>query len=195
MGVLLWSRQGRSQKRPAALQRRQTCHKPMATNQTNSDDKTAMAALDDRDARALTEYMTTISKDAPGLYAVTTQSGREYTVDARDGSCTCPDARHRDNTCKHIRRVRFAVGRRTIPDWANDEAIDSQLGDHVQNERAVADGGSVESEKQPHARITGPHPEFDKYGQYTGSDYWRCTGCGAEAIRRSDLDKCCEAKR
>lgn len=36
------------------------------------------------------------------------------------------------------------------------------------------------------ARIAGPIPEFDKYGDHTGSDYVRCTGCGVEAMCRRD---------
>jgi len=119
----------------------------MASKQTTSDDKTAVdASFDDRDVRALTEYMTTIPLDAPGMFSVTTQSGSEYTVDARGGSCSCPDAEHRDITCKHIRRVRFAVGRRAIPDWADSDAIDDQLGEHVTGGPVMADGGRLFSE-------------------------------------------------
>ena len=29
--------------------------------------------------------------------------------------------------------------------------------------------------------------EFDKHGDYTGYEYFRCTGCGIEAMRRRDL--------
>ena len=41
-------------------------------------------------------------------------------------------------------------------------------------------------------RIDGPIPEFDKYGRYTGYDYFRCTHCGAEAMRTAYLQECCE---
>ena len=37
--------------------------------------------LDDRDVRALTEYLTVLP-EAPGLYEVVSQSGESYTVDA-----------------------------------------------------------------------------------------------------------------
>jgi hypothetical protein len=36
-------------------------------------------------------------------------------------------------------------------------------------------------------RIDGPIPEFDKHGDYTGYEYFRCTECGVEAMRRRDL--------
>jgi hypothetical protein len=98
-----------------------------------------IAQLDERDIRALTEYMTVIEGEGPGLYSVTTESGSEYTVDVRHESCMCPDARHRDVVCKHIRRVQYAIGRRDIPDWADTDAIDPRLGEHVDN--IVADGG------------------------------------------------------
>ena len=43
-----------------------------------------------------------------------------------------------------------------------------------------------------HDRIEGPLPEFDKFDRYTGYDYYRCRRCGAEAMRRLDLEGCCE---
>ncbi len=43
------------------------------------------------------------------------------------------------------------------------------------------------NESTDEARIEGPIPEFDKHGDYTGYDYFRCTGCGIEAMRRRDL--------
>jgi hypothetical protein len=46
-------------------------------------------------------------------------------------------------------------------------------------------GTTDESTDKP--AIEGPIAEFDKYGDYTGHDYFRCTGCGVEAMRRRDL--------
>jgi hypothetical protein len=37
-------------------------------------------------------------------------SAKEHRVDVREGRCTCRDHRHRDATCYHIRRARYAVG-------------------------------------------------------------------------------------
>ena len=45
------------------------------------------------------------------------------------------------------------------------------------------------------AQIRGPIPEFDKYDRYTGADYYRCTGCGDEAMRRADLAGNCGCHR
>ncbi|MFB6087498.1 MAG: hypothetical protein ABEJ85_03165, partial [Haloarculaceae archaeon] len=46
---------------------------------------------DDRDVRAVTEYLTVLddvgpAEDAPGLYYVVSQSGENYLVDARTGA-------------------------------------------------------------------------------------------------------------
>lgn len=93
------------------------------------------------DERALTEYMavledaTDCTRRAPGLYSVTTQSGREYLVDAELPACECPDHEYRDWICKHIRRVQFATGRREIPAWINGDAVDNQLGMHIADEQ------------------------------------------------------------
>jgi hypothetical protein len=87
--------------------------------------------LEARDARALTEAMTVIPTDAPDIFLVVSASGSEYRVDARHNSCECGDARHRDRTCKHQRRVAFATGRREIPGWVDEDAVDDQLGEQV----------------------------------------------------------------
>ena len=100
--------------------------------------ETPIVTLDDRDVRALTECMSVLSDigmvaGADGLYSVISESGRSYTVDIETGACDCDDAFYRDpdGGCKHVRRVQFATGRRSIPEWANEEAVDEQLGLHV----------------------------------------------------------------
>jgi hypothetical protein len=99
---------------------------------------TVIEPLDDRDVRALTECMSTLSDiewiaDAEGLYLVVSQSGRSYTVEVETSACTCDDAFYRQPTggCKHVRRAEFATGRRSIPEWVNRDAVDEQLGLHV----------------------------------------------------------------
>ena len=104
--------------------------------------------LQKRDVRALTEYMTVLPLGGE-LYSVTTQSGSEYHVDALEARCTCPDKQHNledGELCKHERRIRFATGEWAIPRWADTEAIDSQLGEHVSRTPQVAatDGGTAE---------------------------------------------------
>jgi len=98
--------------------------------------------LEDRDVRALTEYMTVLPLGGD-VYSVTTESGSEYRVDAREGRCTCPDYQYRDVRCKHCRRVAFATGQRPIPAWVDADEVDGQLGEHVEGtpKVAVTDGG------------------------------------------------------
>lgn len=92
--------------------------------------------LDERDARALTEYMSVLpdgprAMGAPGLYLVVSQSGSAYLVDHRDGRCECWNDKTTTEPCKHRRRVAFATGEREIPAWVDDDAVDDQLGEHV----------------------------------------------------------------
>lgn len=53
-----------------------------------------------------------VIEEADALFSVTTQSGSEYTVDLREGVCSCPDYRNREpeGGCKHLRRTRIEVG-------------------------------------------------------------------------------------
>lgn len=99
--------------------------------------------LEPRDARALTEYMTALPEGGD-VYTVVGENGGTYSVDARAGRCTCPDAEYRDARCKHQRRVAFATGERTIPAWVDPDDVDAQLGEHTDAAPAVAatDGGT-----------------------------------------------------
>jgi hypothetical protein len=101
--------------------------------------------LEERDVRALTEYMTTLPLGGD-VYSVTTESGSEYRVDALEGRCTCPDKQYNledGELCKHERRVRFATGQWAIPAWVDADEVDGQLGEHVEGTPKVAatDGG------------------------------------------------------
>ena len=104
----------------------------MSTTRSMSD----AAQLDQHDVRALTQYLTVLEDlprvdGADDLYVVVSESGSSYLVDAREGACECADHRYRDVECKHIRRVAFATGRREIPEWVDEDAIDPDLGRHV----------------------------------------------------------------
>lgn len=99
---------------------------------------TSRPEIEPRDVRALTEYMTVlenegIAKGAPGLYAVISQSGSQYIVDARTGACQCPDFQRFTprGGCKHVRRVAFATGQRDVPTGIDAGDIDPDLGRHV----------------------------------------------------------------
>jgi len=74
------------------------------------------AQLDDRDIRALSEWMT-VFVEAPGMFRVISE-GPEYLVDLETETCECDDSTYRDpeGGCKHIRRVRFTTGARDIPE-------------------------------------------------------------------------------
>ncbi|WP_053966630.1 hypothetical protein [Haloarcula rubripromontorii] len=113
--------------------------------QTTSAERHESTDLEQRDVRALTEYMTTLPVGGD-MYSVTTQSGSEYRVDALEGRCTCPDKQYNlkdGELCKHERRVRFATGQWAIPAWIDADEVDAQLGQHVEGTPKVAatDGG------------------------------------------------------
>jgi hypothetical protein len=111
----------------------------MAVQQSTGVDAAAgddVQVLEERDARALTECMTVLpdigrARDVPGVVVVVGE-GSQYLVDVDGESCECPDARHRDVRCKHLRRCEFALGRRPVPAWVDDDRVDDQLGVHVQ---------------------------------------------------------------
>lgn len=92
-----------------------------------------------RDKRALREKMTVLPEGGD-IYAVTTESGSEYSVDRREGRCTCPDWQYRNTRCKHVRRVAFATGDRPIPAGVD---VDPLIGRYT-DERprvVITDGG------------------------------------------------------
>ena len=75
-----------------------------------------MTATSSRPLRAVSEYMSVV-REAPDLYTVVSESGREYTVDLRDDpACTCRDFQYRQEVteCKHILRARLETGRADV---------------------------------------------------------------------------------
>lgn len=121
-------------------------------------------SIDSRDERALTEYLTVLedvgrAAGADDLYLVVSQSGSEYLVDARGGSCECPDHQHRDVRCKHVRRVAFATGERAVPAGICLDTIDEQLGDHVSGcPRFVVPDGGTDIKAEKHAEDEDERP-------------------------------------
>jgi len=117
----------------------------MSTNATPSQESDGSIELDDRDVRAITEYMTVLAEGGDIYTVVGENGGGEYQVDSRKGRCTCPDHQHRAARCKHIRRVAFATGEEAIPAWVDRDTVDEQLGEHVDGEVrfAAADGGVI----------------------------------------------------
>jgi len=115
----------------------------MSTNTTPRQESDGSTELDDRDVRALTEYMTVLDKGGDIYTVIGENGGGEYHVDSRKGRCTCPDHQYRSTRCKHIRRVGFATGDEAIPAWIDRDGLDSQLGDHVDGgvRFSATDGG------------------------------------------------------
>ena len=168
----------------------------------------ASTDLEPRDVRALTEVLTVLPDQpevagADELYLVVSESGSEYTVDARDESCTCPDAVHRDATCKHQRRVAFATGERAIPAWVDSDDVDDGLGEHIDGGVsaspvvAATDGGTDEivvAGDQGEVLTDGRDDQdtddvdgavytyhWESYAQ-GGARYVRCERCGVECV-------------
>jgi hypothetical protein len=176
----------------------------MTTFETAGLDGSA-TTLDDRDVSALTEIMTVLEdvgrvRDADGLYLVVTESGGSYTVDGREGRCTCPDAEYRDATCKHQRRVAFATGARSVPAWVDRDAVDARLGEHVTagaDADTETDAPAVATDGGEEIVVAGDDGESldgsdeDNRPGYTrhreplaqgGKEYVRCEGCGRELL-------------
>ena len=167
--------------------------------------------LEQRDVRALTECMTVLPdtgrvKDADDLYLVISESGSEYLIDAREGVCECPDYRHREpeSGCKHILRTQYATGERAIPEWADSDAVDPQLGMHTNaapldslatlslsdktsnasSETLQTDGGVSAGQPASNDPIDdGPRYTYHYEPAHVGGErYVRCETCGAECI-------------
>jgi len=180
--------------------------------------------LEQRDVRALTECMTVLPLGGD-VYSVTTESGSEYSVDALEGRCSCPDKKYNledGELCKHERRIRFATGEWTIPSWADTDAVDPQLGMHTiaaplhslatlsvsdktsnaTSETLRADGGVSAGHPASDDPIDdGPRYTYHYEPAHVGGErYVRCETCGAECIpakpeRMAHRDGCSEGDR
>jgi len=80
--------------------------------------------VESRTRRALERVLTVTHTDgtpisddeSPTVVSVHSgNSGKERRVDVREGRCTCPDHKHRDSVCYHIRRGRMALGVQPVP--------------------------------------------------------------------------------
>jgi hypothetical protein len=143
------------------------------------------STVEPRTQRARTEDMLVALRKTGGIYSVRGESGNTYRADVATKECTCPDAQKSSvERCKHIRRVEIEIRNRTVP------TPDGRLPEPV-----AADGG-IATDRNPELsedsqRVEGPIPEYDKFGEPTGAMYFRCTGCGREAMREKDLSECC----
>jgi hypothetical protein len=99
-----------------------TANQPRSTPMSHStppatDELVALApdpgTLSERGLRAWTERMAVHPMGE--TYAVDSQSGAQYVVDPAEGACSCPDARLRGETCKHLRRVALEITAGRVP--------------------------------------------------------------------------------
>jgi len=125
-----------------------------AKKSTEAKDTDDTVTVDERTERALTQYLTVTTTDAGDEYTVEvhSQSGETYLVDAVEGNCSCPDATHNldeTETCKHVRRARFALGIDAVPVGAVETLeVDDTLGCGTDTDLrfAASDGGIVEAD-------------------------------------------------
>jgi len=73
--------------------------------------------IEPRTRRAFEEALSVVSLDGTPVdnrdetvVMVVSHSGESYHVDVETGRCECPDHKHRDVDCKHVRRARAALG-------------------------------------------------------------------------------------
>lgn len=152
-----------------------------------------IAVFDDANEREIAR-----ARGAENLYVVVSQSGRQYLVDIEEHACECDDSfyRHPDGGCKHVRRVQFATARRDIPQWANADAIDPDLGAHVDDvdidrgEGLATDGGvdteMVEYTREELAAYTENFATAD--ATISGITEWEAAPDGAVAVVETDDD-------
>jgi predicted nucleic acid-binding Zn finger protein len=167
----------------------------------NNDADNESIDLEPRTRRALEEPLTVLTTDLKpvdededtSIVTVTSHSGSEYTVDVREGRCTCPDQKHREpeGGCKHIRRAGIALENRPVAtaELAAADVADG-LAEHAPGPKVIAsDGGVVNAgdgaelvDDSDSPRWIGPHTEYDKYGEPTGAHYLECSSCGVQVL-------------
>ncbi len=109
--------------------------------------------IEDRTRRALERVLTVTHTDGTPIAADESptavsvhsgNSGRERRVDVREGRCTCPDHKHRDATCYHIRRARIALGRQPVHrDTLAACGVHERLAEHAPGPVVVTSDGGV----------------------------------------------------
>jgi hypothetical protein len=167
----------------------------------NDNDELDSSDIEPRTRRALEESMSVLTPDFQPIdnnsltvVSVTTGSGSTYTVDVREGRCTCPDQTHRqpDGGCKHLRRAGFVLGRTPVPAAVfGSVGIADGIGANVDATAkvATADGGVIETgddteivDDDDSPRWIGPHTEYNQYGEPTGAHYLECSACGVQVL-------------
>jgi hypothetical protein len=138
-----------------------------------------------RTRRAIDEEMDIVFVGI-GAYVVHSESGHRYRIDIFEESCTCPDWQKSSTParCKHIRRVKMEINARTVP-RPDGRIVEVRS---VRPDERSTDPTEQNLEAENEDRVSGPIPEFDRYGHSTGAEYWRCRSCTREALQRDDLE-------
>ena len=158
------------------------------TEVTTADSPVATDRIDDqRDRRALTEAMSVLPEGGDIYTVVGQHNNGAYSVDARDGRCTCADHRYRGVTCKHIRRVAFATGERPVPLWVDPGRIDPYLGHHLEGTPRIArpDGGASLDSRAPG---DAERPEDCDCGEWNRTADLPCWPCYREGFASPNPD-------
>jgi hypothetical protein len=154
--------------------------------------------------RALEEPLSVLStsgtpiKGDVSTVSVVSHSGEEYTVDAREGHCDCPDATYRlddDEKCKHQIRAEIVLGIKPAPVRVVESVdVDELLGSHSETsiKLLASDGGIIDGETgteiaegDPEIAPSvwgAPEREVDAYNRLTGEWYVTCEDCGIEVL-------------
>jgi hypothetical protein len=188
------------------------------TTPTAEESIDAEPPVEPRTQRAVTGNMVVVPEgDCTGLfdvYSATDGHNEIYTGDLRESRCMCGDYEHRKPAggCKHIRRVKLALGIMDVPAALRDEideclahsmakfgvttdddpVINTNTPDSPDQHAVATDGGHLleakpEAETNHEPTITGPHMEPPEISNAT--TYWRCEGCGHESIHKCDTER------
>jgi hypothetical protein len=111
-------------------------------------------SIEPRTERALTECMTVLPEGGD-IYTVVGENGDTYRVDGHKDRCTCPDHKHRESYCKHLRRVDYATGEEPVP--ATVDGVDELLGEQTNaSPQVVATDGGVQKRRERRERQRVP---------------------------------------
>lgn len=137
--------------------------------------------LSSRAARSLSECMTVLPEGGD-VYTVVGENGATYSLDAREGRCTCPDAQYNlddDELCKHAARVAYATGERSVPAWVDVAAVDAHLGEHVDGGPQLpvaADGAGADADENGDGADPEDEPEPEGHDGDLAPDACDCDG-------------------
>jgi hypothetical protein len=118
-------------------------------------------------------------------------------VDTRgdDPRCDCPDATHRGATCKHARRVAYAIGERTIPAHVDRDDVDEHLGRHVDGPVFAGVDAVDTTSEQPVATDGGSDPSDWTFTDTSANPTGVCERDGCDGNQRKSLTVPGEGKR